>query len=430
MEEDDSERSMLLEKISDLLLSGGYFRAQISNLSPFDKLTGGLAWSITASNVDVDFDVLYDDDATLGYKIKVGEAIEAALQTMECPYPLQAHQIQGLDYPAVLPVVQWLIKRVIATRQESGDQVRHSTYFSLEGLFSIVVDKEQRLLEEHLAQIEAEMAELKQIADAAGAGTLVPDLVILLNQSTDLELKEYQFRASCRKKRAELVTEIKQLQDPAHSVADDDEQRAEVEAAFNADLQKWISLRTELAQKSQEVALLQRKLDDLPCQTELIQYERRFVELYVHIQRKLRETRKYYATYNALAEAHELTVKETSLLNSIHSQFEAAMMTTGGRSKFVESMDGIVKGVKQKLDKVERRFHAEQSTYNLLKEKHASAVAAQRHYFSLVKLFQDECARSEKLRTALESFAGIATKDIPPSPLELKAHEQTFVSPL
>ncbi len=77
---------------------------------------------------------------------KVGEAIEAALQTMECPYPLQAHQIQGLDYPAVLPVVQWLIKRVIATRQESGDQVCHSTYFSLEGLFSIVVYKEQRLL--------------------------------------------------------------------------------------------------------------------------------------------------------------------------------------------------------------------------------------------------------------------------------------------
>jgi hypothetical protein len=38
------------------------------------------------------------------------------------------------------------------------------------------------------------------------------------------------------------------------------------------------------------------------------------------LQRKLRETRKYFATYNALAEAHELTMKETSLLNSIHSQ--------------------------------------------------------------------------------------------------------------
>lgn len=29
------------------------------------------------------------------------------------------------------------------------------------------------------------------------------------------------------------------------------------------------------------------------------------------------------------------------------SQFEAAMMTTGGRVKFVDSMDAIVKGVKQ-----------------------------------------------------------------------------------
>lgn len=29
------------------------------------------------------------------------------------------------------------------------------------------------------------------------------------------------------------------------------------------------------------------------------------------------------------------------------SQFEAAMMTTGGRVKFVDSMDGIVRGVKQ-----------------------------------------------------------------------------------
>lgn len=54
---------------------------------------------------------------------KVGEAIEEALQRMGCPYPLQAHQIQGLDYPAVLLVVQWLVKRVLQNREESGDQV-------------------------------------------------------------------------------------------------------------------------------------------------------------------------------------------------------------------------------------------------------------------------------------------------------------------
>lgn len=37
-------------------------------------------------------------------------------------------------------------------------------------------------------------------------------------------------------------------------------------------------------------------------------------------QEKLQQTRKFYATYNALVEIKELMLKETSLLNSINSQ--------------------------------------------------------------------------------------------------------------
>lgn len=75
------------------------------------QVIGGLAWSITASNVEVDIHLIYDEDANIGTKIKLSEAIEFALKRMKCPYPLQAHQIQGLDYPAVFPVVQWLVKK-------------------------------------------------------------------------------------------------------------------------------------------------------------------------------------------------------------------------------------------------------------------------------------------------------------------------------
>ena len=39
-----------------------------------------------------------------------------------------------------------------------------------------------------------------------------------------------------------------------------------------------------------------------------------------NVQGKHRQTRKYYATYNALLEIKELMLKETSLLNSIISQ--------------------------------------------------------------------------------------------------------------
>lgn len=143
-EAEEQQRDFEFE-IQELLLTAGYFRARIANLSPFEKactitmphyfcatalsnraqkpafqpalkasfpqVIGGLAWSVTASNVEVDIHLIYDEDANIGTKIKLSEAIEFALKRMKCPYPLQAHQIQGLDYPAVFPVVQWLVKK-------------------------------------------------------------------------------------------------------------------------------------------------------------------------------------------------------------------------------------------------------------------------------------------------------------------------------
>lgn len=39
----------LLKQCCDLLLAGGYFRARIPTLSPFDKVVGGIVWALTIS---------------------------------------------------------------------------------------------------------------------------------------------------------------------------------------------------------------------------------------------------------------------------------------------------------------------------------------------------------------------------------------------
>ena len=63
---------------------------------------------------------------------------------------------------------------------------------------------------------------------------------------------------------------------------------------------KYDRLRELLAQANLEVSHSVRKIDDVPTRTELIQYERRFVELYQQVAWKLDETKKYYAMYNTL----------------------------------------------------------------------------------------------------------------------------------
>ena len=43
---------------------------------------------------------------------------------MKCPFRIEPHQIQGLDYIHIFPVIQWLVKRAIETRAEMGDMNR------------------------------------------------------------------------------------------------------------------------------------------------------------------------------------------------------------------------------------------------------------------------------------------------------------------
>eukprot|EP00966_Prymnesium_polylepis_P218418 5055553-Prymnesium_polylepis.1 len=102
------EAQARFDEICQLLVAAGYFRARIPMLSPFDKVAGGIAWCMTAASADIDVD--FQENATIGQKIKIGEAIERTLKAMKAP-PLQAHQLQGLDFDAIFPVVQWLVKQ-------------------------------------------------------------------------------------------------------------------------------------------------------------------------------------------------------------------------------------------------------------------------------------------------------------------------------
>ncbi|KAK0572548.1 hypothetical protein LWI29_033328 [Acer saccharum] len=197
-------------------------------------------------------------------------------------------------------------------------------------------------------------------------------------------------KSNCSK----LEAEIFQLEEKL--ATDDDSENLSDD--LSEELQKLDSAKRELAAKLREILSVKRKLGDLPSHSELIQYERRFSELYVQIQEKHQQTQKFYATYNALLEIKELMLKETSLLNSISSQFQDAITSTAGRMKLIDSMEKIVKGSQQKLEKVQLGLREEQKACDALKERYTTSIAEQRRCHSLLIAFQEECAKNERLR--------------------------------
>ena len=90
----------------------------------FDKIVGGLVWCIEVCNFDIDVDLLFQEDLSIGKKIALTEKIVSVVKQMKCPFAIEPHQIQGLDYIHIFPVIQWLVKKTIETRQSEGDKVR------------------------------------------------------------------------------------------------------------------------------------------------------------------------------------------------------------------------------------------------------------------------------------------------------------------
>ncbi|XP_034102467.1 coiled-coil domain-containing protein 93 [Drosophila albomicans] len=108
----------------DMLVAAGYYRARIKGLSAFDKVVGGMTWCIECCDYDVDVDLLFHENLTIGQKIALVEKIVAVLIDMKCPHDLEPHQVQGLEFLAIHPVIQWLVKTSVANREERGQRLK------------------------------------------------------------------------------------------------------------------------------------------------------------------------------------------------------------------------------------------------------------------------------------------------------------------
>lgn len=114
---EDEEATRKQQEILDLLVASGYFRAYIKGLSTFNKIVGGMVWCMEACDHDVDVDLLFDENLSIGQQIALTEKIIAVLPRMACPYQLEPHQIQGLDVINIHPVIQWLCKTSAENRK-------------------------------------------------------------------------------------------------------------------------------------------------------------------------------------------------------------------------------------------------------------------------------------------------------------------------
>ncbi|KAL5144961.1 putative 2-oxoglutarate-dependent dioxygenase AOP1.2 [Glycine soja] len=324
--------------------------------------------------------------------------IEESFGLVGCPHPLRSSHIQDLDTDALFPVIQWLASHIRQNQEHCVNEVHHAENTievdecrtSIQALSGNLDELNQRKM-----NVVKQLYILQERINKEGADSAVQKLLSLLTSLKNLEKQEKYFQSNRDAKHSELQDDISELERKITNDSDNENLPDELHHSFGELVEKVNLMKKQLAARLRDIVVLRRQIDDLPCQSEVIQYERRLSELYAQIQGKHRQTRKYYATYNALLEIKELMLKETSLLNSIISQFQEAFSSTDGRIKLVHSMEGIVKGSQQKLERVHVGLQEEERIRNDLKDRYAAATGEHKHCYSLLKAFQTIPVRVE-----------------------------------
>ncbi|XP_003214938.2 coiled-coil domain-containing protein 93 isoform X2 [Anolis carolinensis] len=595
---EDEEQNIKLSEILELLVAAGYFRARIKGLSPFDKVVGGMTWCITTCNFDIDVDLLFQENSTIGQKIALTEKIVSVLPRMKCPHRLEPHQIQGLDFIHIFPVVQWLVKRAIETREEMGDYIRsysvsqfqkthslpedddfmqrkdkavravseitevykpqrkyqrraeaeklideeskvHATLleygrrygFSRQGKLEKAEDKKMvlpaglvsagkpdayneddlqaaeelriktlmtemaamgteegrltastvgqivGLQSDEIKQIVSEYAEKQselsaeerperlgaaqhhkrkvaslskkilqktkqledlqvkcadlqtacseakktlseaktysekldkelaalEIVESQADSNVLQKLRALVAMNENLKSQEQEFRAHCREEMARLQQNIESLKAEASEDGEEKEPAKIIDQQYKTEREKLQKIRLLLARRNREIAILQRKIDEVPSRAELTQYQKRFIELYGQVSTTHKETKQFFTLYNTLDDKKVYLEKEVNLLNSIHDNFQQAMASSGARDQFLRQMEQIVEGIKQNRMKMEKKKQENKMRRDQLNDEYLELLEKQRLYFKTVKEFKEECRKNEILLSKLKA---------------------------
>lgn len=188
-----------------------------------------------------------------------------------------------------------------------------------------ILTADVQVLRDQHDSVKAEAAALEEeiramdIKEQQADPVVVEEIKKLILENEKMQRDEIAFKESCTK----IVEELNHRIEEAEALAAMPEEAFEDEhdEALRAEEEKLQLLRLQLAKKNRAVMSLQRQLDNIPCQVELSQYQKRFLELYNNVAAKHKETKQFYALYNSLSETHTYLEKELTLLNSIHDNY-------------------------------------------------------------------------------------------------------------
>jgi len=161
------------------------------------------------------------------------------------------------------------------------------------------------------ARLQQSLASLEKHA-GQNPSNLIETMQSLVGKHDCLQLEMVELKNKFVDNLAMLQQELEHLRVADEAERDDDESKKirDIEILLGTEEVKAMRMRQLLGHKGREQSQLLRQADGAPGSAELMQYERRFRELYEAVANKHEETRRYYALFNTVEEKKAYLAKE------------------------------------------------------------------------------------------------------------------------
>ncbi|NXR99276.1 CCD93 protein, partial [Oxylabes madagascariensis] len=243
-------------------------------------------------------------------------------------------------------------------------------------------------------KLDKELAALETIESQADS-SILQSLRALVAMNENLKSQEQEFKAHCREEMERLQQNIENLKAEAEENGEEQEPNKIIEQQYKAEKEKLQKLRLLLARRNREIAILQRKIDEVPSRAELTQYQKRFIELYSQAMRTL--------DMGGCARQLQMRHGVPHPCQVFRFLLSRAMASSGSREQFLRQMEQIVEGIKQNRMKMEKKKQENKMRRDQLNDEYLELLEKQRLYFKTVKEFKEECRKNEMLLSKLKA---------------------------
>lgn len=281
------------------------------------------------------------------------------------------------------------VQQLIEEKKTLDDQTKEST------VRAAALDEALSACKQQLTEVEAQTPK-----DEDAQAHLIKLRQLVMKNET-LKREKNEFQTKCRLELEALKERVEKLKlQVAEDASNQDEEALrlnEIEQMHAQMAQKHRDMMVVAAKQTRALHLTMKQIDEIPTRIELVQYEKRFLELYDEVALTLDETRKYYCVYNTLKTTHEFLEKEISLINSINDNFGVAMGSKTATQAFFMQIDNIIQNVQGTVTKQQNARDDHQGSVETLDSKYQLLLEQERMYVNAIREFQKECEKNEKL---------------------------------